>query len=784
MYCLKKLTTYCLFTFSYLSKNAISFFYILMIYLLISSVNVQAQTKSLDSLKRLSTHASIGNKVKLYNDISSQYFNYSLDSGLHYALKAADMAVKNKQYSQLATAYSYAGQYYYYLSNYKASIASFDKSYDAAVLAVDHSKTIHAINNVANVMIDQGKTQQAIDRYKKVVALAIQYQDKKNEAMGYNNLAYVYRSVGNYDTAATYLFKKIKIDESLHDKDGLANGFQQLGMIYLYKKDYKNAYLYLQQSHDFFVTLNNQRNIAVAKSLLGDYYFATGNKNEAVQQLKAAVAIADKMHDKRSLAIFQTTLARYSKDNKWYKDAVAAYKKSIELHEQIGLQKTLPNVYIGLGQTLLSLEQLEEAKTYLDKGLQMAQQQNLLAEQRDAYDGLTDYYIATANTPKALSSKQRFVVLKDSLLNESNNKIINDLNIKYETEKKEAAITLLNHQNYLQQTLLQKNKLQIFANELELEKKDLLVNNQALAISNQQLKIEKNNIQIKKNEADIKTKEQKISVLNLQNQLQKSDLQKKNLWLMLTLLFLTAVLLTTGLLYNRMKLKQKAKLQTEIIQQQDIAAKAVIQAEENERQRMSATLHDGLGQMLSVIKMNMQNIQDNIGQNVKAELVCNRTIALVDDSIKEMRSVSHQIMLPNNIMRVGLGNALKNLIEKIDSQKLRIQLNIEGVQNDIDQNMQLMLYRIFQESINNVIKHANATKLDVSVIQDDEMLHATVEDNGVGFDMDKIVHQNGIGLNNIKTRVQFLKGSLDMNSSPGKGTLLAIHIPLAVKNNI
>ena len=778
MYCLKKLTTYCLFTFSYLIKNAISFFYILLMYLLIGSVNVQAQTKSLDSLKRLSTHASIGNKVKLYNDISSQYFNYSLDSGLHYALKAADMAVKNKQYSQLATAYSYAGQYYYYLSNYKASIASFDKSYDAAVLAVDHSKTIHAINNVANVMIDQGKTQQAIDRYKKVVALAIQYQDKKNEAMGYNNLAYVYRSVGNYDTAATYLFKKIKIDEKQNNTDGLANGFQQLGMIYLYKKDYKNAFKYLEPSYNLFTQLGNQRNIAVAKSLLGNYYFETDNKPKAIQYFKEAVALAERMQDKRSLATFQSTLAGYLKESKQYQEAETEYRKAIALHENIGLHKTLPNVLVGFGQTLLSVNKPEEAKYFLEKGLQMAKEQNALAEQRDAYDGLTEYYITKNEAAHAHAYKQLFISLKDSLLNENNNKIINDLNIQYQTEKKEAAIKLLNSQNYLQEILLQKNKLQLLSNELELDKKDLLVNNQALALNNQNLLIQKNNFQILQNEAALKTKEQKINVLHLNNKLQKSELQKKNILLVAALVFLLAAILATWLFINRFRLKQKAKLQAKIIEQQDLAAKAVINAEENERQRMSATLHDGLGQILSVIKMNMQSMQTSLNKDTRAEGIYNNTMSLMDDSIKEMRSVSHQIMMPNNMMRVGLANALKNLVEKIDSNKLKIHLNIEGVHNNIDQNIQLMMYRIFQESINNVIKHAQATLLDISVMQVNGVLHATIEDNGVGFSPEKLSDAKGIGLENIKTRLRFLKGEMDIDSSPGKGTLLAIHVPV------
>ena len=781
---MKKLRTYYLIAFSYLRKSAQSIlYYVVLIHLLIGSSTVSAQTKSLNSLKRQITVTPNQKKAKLFNNIASSYFNYSLDSGLFYALRAADMATNAKQYSQLATAYSFAGQYYYYQSNYISSIKSFNKSYDAAVAANDKSKTIHAINNVANVLIDQGKTAQAIERYEKVVALSTQYDDKKNLALGYNNLAYVYRASGNYDQAAEYLFKKIKIDEKQNNKDGLANGFQQLGMIYLYKKDYKNAFKYLEPSYNLFAQLGNLRNIAVAKSLLGDYYFAVGQKAKAVQYLKEAVALADKMQDKRSLAIFQSTLSGFLKENSNYIEAEDSYKKAIDLHEKIGLNKTLPNVLVGLGQTLYQLNKLDEAKKYFDSGLHMAKQQNALAEQRDAYDGLTEYYIKKNDVVNALINKQNFIKLKDSLLNENNNKIINDLNIKYETEKKEVAIQLLNSQNYLQQTLLQKNKLQLLSNELELDKKNLLVNNQSLALNNQNLLIQKSNFQLLQNEVALKTKEQKINVLNLNNKLQKSELQKKNIILVAAFIFLLAAVLAAWLLINRFRLKQKARLQVKLIEQQDLAAKAVINAEENERQRMSATLHDGLGQLLSVIKMNMQTMQASLNKDTRTVGIYNSTMSLMDDSIKEMRSVSHQIMLPNNIMRVGLANALKSLVEKIDSNKLKIHLNIEGINNGIDQNIQLMMYRIFQESINNVIKHAQATVLDISVMQDSGVLHATIEDNGVGFHPENLLAAKGIGLENIKTRVHFLKGQMDIDSSPGKGTLLAIHVPVGERKS-
>lgn len=243
--------------------------------------------------------------------------------------------------------------------------------------------------------------------------------------------------------------------------------------------------------------------------------------------------------------------------------------------------------------------------------------------------------------------------------------------------------------------------------------------------------------------------------------------------LLLSLLFFTS--------YKSSKFKHKSLVQKTIIEQQDLSARAIIEAEENERQRMSSNLHDGLGQLLSAAKMNLEAFENRFSSNEKDKESFNRIIFLVDESIKEMRGVTHQ-MMPGAFIRFGLSGALKNLIDKIDSDSLEINLNIEGLSKDHDHNIQIVLYRIFQECINNVIKHAKATKLYISLMQDDESINATIEDNGIGFDVAEISDKNGIGLENIRTRVNFLKGILDISSAKGKGTLIAFHIPTKPNN--
>ncbi len=229
---------------------------------------------------------------------------------------------------------------------------------------------------------------------------------------------------------------------------------------------------------------------------------------------------------------------------------------------------------------------------------------------------------------------------------------------------------------------------------------------------------------------------------------------------------------------KRNKLKQEKRLQMEIIHQQDLATKAIINAEEKERKRIAYDLHDGVGQMMSAAKMNLSSFESRIVFSDEGEKKAfDKIISLVDESCKEVRNVSHN-MMPNALLKSGLSSAVKEFIDKIDNSLLKVNLHAEGLNERLDGNVETVLYRVIQECVNNVIKHSKANTLDVSLIKDYDGIAVTIEDNGLGFDTLMKEKFAGIGLKNIITRIEYLKGTVDFDSSPGNGTLVAIHVPL------
>jgi signal transduction histidine kinase len=135
-------------------------------------------------------------------------------------------------------------------------------------------------------------------------------------------------------------------------------------------------------------------------------------------------------------------------------------------------------------------------------------------------------------------------------------------------------------------------------------------------------------------------------------------------------------------------------------------------------------------------------------------------------------------MMPNALLKHNLASATREFIDKLDHKKLQVHLYTEGLEERLDSNVETVLYRVIQECVNNVIKHADANVLDISIIRENGEITATIEDNGKGFDTSDKEKFDGIGLKNIRTRVEYLKGTVDFESSPGRGTLVALHVPL------
>lgn len=264
--------------------------------------------------------------------------------------------------------------------------------------------------------------------------------------------------------------------------------------------------------------------------------------------------------------------------------------------------------------------------------------------------------------------------------------------------------------------------------------------------------------------------------------LQKAELSKKNTLNYLLIGGASAILLVTLLLYRNYQHKQKIQQQRIIeleTEKQLAATEAVLKGEEQERTRLAKDLHDGLGGMLSGIKHSMHTMKGNVIMTPENQQAFERSIDMLDSSIKEMRRVAHNLM-PESLVKFGLDTAVKDFCNDMnESGALAVSYQSMGLEQlQLDETANITIYRIVQELINNVMKHAAAQSVIVQLNHTDRLLSITVEDDGKGFDTNLLKGAKGIGWSNIQNRVEFMKGRWDVESQPGKGA--SVHIEFDV----
>jgi signal transduction histidine kinase len=204
----------------------------------------------------------------------------------------------------------------------------------------------------------------------------------------------------------------------------------------------------------------------------------------------------------------------------------------------------------------------------------------------------------------------------------------------------------------------------------------------------------------------------------------------------------------------------------------------IIQTEEKERKRFAKDLHDGLGPLLSTVKMSVSSLAQIKHDEASREIVENTEI-VINEAIKSLKEISDNLS-PHVLNNFGLVRALNNFSNKINVTKtIRINLVANMKDERFDSNVEVILYRVICELINNTIKHAHAKKIDISLTQDEDFLTIIYKDDGKGFDVNKVIEQpasSGMGFSNIYSRINSLKGEIKIESAHKKGTLVTIKV--------
>jgi len=274
-------------------------------------------------------------------------------------------------------------------------------------------------------------------------------------------------------------------------------------------------------------------------------------------------------------------------------------------------------------------------------------------------------------------------------------------------------------------------------------------------------------------------KESEINSLKTEKEKTESDI--KNSRIIIALVALILILVGYFLFKNHQKNKRllhqqdinnQQKLLEEHQKQKLMSLDAMLQGEEKERNRLSRDLHDGLGSILASIKYKVLDLQlSNPNDKVNSVLLD------MDYAITEMRRISHNLM-PESLRRFGLEVSLGDLCKSLQNIDTKIELQMYGSFKDLSMEQQTHIYRIIQELLYNSLKHSDAKQILVQCSMEDNVIFITVEDDGIGFPLNVLNEGSkaGVGLKNVKIRVNYLHGKLDIRSELGKGTSVDIEL--------
>lgn len=630
---------------------------------------------------------------------------------------------------------------------------------------------------------------QRTDQQQKVDSLLRLLQDSKPDtgrAMLLLTLASWYET-NNQDSSAYYLQRGKELAESMKFDRGIYYYYQQGAVLAYTKGNYEEA---LNLSVNGLVVARRLKDSSMVVTMLNNMGIISAYLGNYEQQLDYTMQVKNIIEATRDSAKFSGiwhNLANCYHNLSQYRKGADAALQGLYQEQQVRVKNgyinrvysTLAQCYEGLRMQDSALHFYEiairESKKTNDKyaeGVIYGYQCNLLASMKKF-----DQMLVSATQSLALSRElQSRQMLASSLYNMAYAQFFNNNNSAAYTYIREGlAIALADS---LRDEL--KNSYIVLSYIAAREgdfRESIMARQKADSITDASL-----NERVLSSTADLEKKYETVKK-DKQISLQEAAIQRKSLLNRILILGTAAILLLTLLLYRNYRQKQKLQLQriNELETEKKLmATEAVLKGEEQERTRLAKDLHDGLGGMLSGIKYSLNSMKGNLIMTAENQQAFERSMDMLDSSIREMRRVAHN-MMPEALVKFGLDAAIKDYCNDINqSGALQVSYQSIGMQDaHIDQTISITVYRIVQELLNNTMKHAGARNAIVQLSKREGQLTVAVEDDGKGFDSSLLSQVSGIGWNNIRNRIDFLKGKLDIDTKPGEGTSVLIELNLS-----
>ena len=627
---------------------------------------------------------------------------------------------------------------------------------------------------------------------KKIESLLLKLSEIKIDTVRINtlnNLAFYYRYI-SIEKAQEYANKALNYSKKINFEEGISQAYSNLGMCYGLNSDYIKAINYFEKA----IKIAPDK-ITKAKGLtgLGVVYTMKSDFAKALEKYNQALKLAEDSSDKGRVSTILFNIGNVYFQLKEYNKAIEYYNKEIKINKN-NKSNNINNVLCNIGLCFLEIKKYDDALIHLKKVLSILE--NTTSENGiKAYclSGIGECYFKKGEVE---ISKQYFekAILLDKEINDDFNlaENIRSIGIIY-VEKAKKAINnkskneLLNKAisnytesislslkvgdvNNLSETYYNMSEAQSILGKAEVALESYKIGSKYKdSIFNSENKESIKNLEDKRI-IDIKNKEIQINKLTITN---KSTLNKVLIGSSIVLLLL--IFLGFRNFKNKQKI-QNLKIKELEKDKQLFAIDAMLKGQEEERSRIAKDLHDGLGGLLSGTKLSFTTMKENLILTPEDAIQFDKSLSMLDNTINDLRKVAHNLM-PEALVKFGLTDALKDFCGTIQSASgITINYQKIGDERKIVTTAEVFIYRIIQELVNNAVKHSKAKEIIVQLAFTINKIIITVEDDGIGYDLNLVKLNKGSGLQNIEYRVDYFNGTIDTITSPNNGTSVTIEL--------
>jgi two-component system NarL family sensor kinase len=644
--------------------------------------------------------------------------NEAPDSALYYADIGAERARAEGDSARLALAFRRIGICHERERRLEESLRFLQAAWEIDVRMGNERALVSDEQKLGSLLCSMGRHAEAIPMLERALERSRKLDDEPSMARCLNQLAMAYQGLGRFDQAIPPVYEALRIRKRIDDQPGVANCLNTLAGLYVRMKRFDLAEQAMAEYIGMHRSEGRRRELAIGMINMGELYHQTGRHQGGLAYADSALAISldigDGMGELSALTARADAFLAMGRNQ----EARAEYEGVISLAKLAGDEEGLADASLSLAEVLLTTD-MGRSEKLIREVLAWSKEAGNRSIELDATNALADCLRLQGKPAEALGFYERARDLRDSLYAESTGEAfaLADQRERYDAGLREERIK-----------------------ELQLE----------VALRDEQRK--------------------------------RRTAERDGLLLALLGLLAVVLLVVRTLQQRRRIMRQELDLNrikiTELLNEQEVVSlNAMLDGQRSERRRIAQDLHDRLGSALSAMRMRISSIAEDDGlehRSRQGELAM--LVGMADEAVGEVRRIAHDLA-DASLARAGLAFALETLCDRLQQPgKLDVDLSIHGLEERIDQRLEITVYKVVQELVSNVLKHAKANRLAISAVRTGNSMNIIVEDNGKGFSLAD--RSMGLGLSGVQKRVSEIGGTIRWDSSPGRGTTVVLDVPL------